>query len=209
MGRFKYGFNVLTNRKTFRDLKETSPLRKLLETIRSELSARPDTPSVPGFVTDGLNQYYDARFITHASGEALDMWGQTLDSGRNSGESDEDYRSRLTDELRDFTACLTEKSITDRVEDTMGPGKVVEMIPVWSLVPRWPIDWWEDTSTPNVTWCNWVHLLDFLLVLTDAPSDTELAEIIANLEAIRFASTRAFIVTDSGSGYYNLIKKVE
>lgn len=38
MGRFRYTFDVLTNRKTFRDLKESSPLRKLLETVRSVLS---------------------------------------------------------------------------------------------------------------------------------------------------------------------------
>ncbi|MEA3311940.1 MAG: hypothetical protein U9Q76_06950 [candidate division WOR-3 bacterium] len=38
MGRFRYTFDVLTNRKTFRDLREDSPLRKLLETVRSELS---------------------------------------------------------------------------------------------------------------------------------------------------------------------------
>lgn len=40
MGRFKYAFNVLLNRKTFRDLEEESPLRKLLSTIRSELGER-------------------------------------------------------------------------------------------------------------------------------------------------------------------------
>jgi hypothetical protein len=40
MGRFRYTFDVLTNRKTFRDLREDSPLRKLLETVRSELSER-------------------------------------------------------------------------------------------------------------------------------------------------------------------------
>jgi|GEM_PF-2486589 len=43
MGRFRYTFDVLTNRKTFRDLKESSPLRKLLETIRTELSQRETT----------------------------------------------------------------------------------------------------------------------------------------------------------------------
>ncbi|MBN2381170.1 hypothetical protein JXM67_15330 [candidate division WOR-3 bacterium] len=208
MGRFTYKFKILTNRKTFRDLKETSPLRKLLETICSELSDRPDTPLAPGFVSDGLNPYYDARFITQTSGDALDNWGETLDLDRNSGESDDDYRTRLLDELRDFTACLTVESITDRVTDTMGPGSVVDIIPVWSLAPDWPLDWWEDVSTPNVTWCDCVHLLDFLLVLADTPTDAELVDIIADLEAIRFATTRALIVTDSGSGYYSLIKKV-
>jgi len=40
MGRFRYTFDVLTNRKTFRDLVDSSPLRKLMETIRTELSKR-------------------------------------------------------------------------------------------------------------------------------------------------------------------------
>ncbi len=40
MSRFRFNFNILTNRKTFRDLKEDSPLRKFLETIRTELSKR-------------------------------------------------------------------------------------------------------------------------------------------------------------------------
>ncbi|MBD3285816.1 hypothetical protein GF359_05080 [candidate division WOR-3 bacterium] len=207
MGRFKYNFNVLLNRKAFRDLKKASPLRKLLATIRDELSER--SGSTFEFVSDGLNPYYDARFITHASGDVLDKWGETLDLPRNPGESDEDYRTRLLDELRDFTACLTVKSITDRVEDTMGPDKVADITPVWSLATRWPLDWWEDTGSENVTWCNWVNLLDFLLVLTDAPSDPQLAEIISDLEAIRFATTRAYVVTDSGSGYYNLHKLID
>lgn len=38
MSRFRYNFNVLTNRKAFRDLKEDSPLLKLLEVIRSEIA---------------------------------------------------------------------------------------------------------------------------------------------------------------------------
>lgn len=38
MSRFKYDFNILTNRKTFRYLEEDSPLRILLETVKEELT---------------------------------------------------------------------------------------------------------------------------------------------------------------------------
>jgi hypothetical protein len=38
MGRFRFNFHILTNRKTFRDVNSDSPLRKLLEVIRSEIA---------------------------------------------------------------------------------------------------------------------------------------------------------------------------
>lgn len=206
MSRFRFKFAILTSRKLFRHLKADSPLRTLLVTIRSELSERDG--STLEFVSDGLNPVYDARFITETSGEALDKWGGTLDLARDSGESDNDYRDRLLSELRDFTASLTAEALKDKVEETLGQGNGGEIIEVWDLAPDWPLDWWEDVGNENVTWCNWGHLLDFLLVLDSAPGASDLADIAADIEAAKFAPTRCLIVTDSGSGYYNLIKMV-
>ncbi len=59
MSRFRFNFNILTNRKTFRDLKESSPLRKLLETVRTELSKRECSMTDEGIGTgDGTKKRF-------------------------------------------------------------------------------------------------------------------------------------------------------
>lgn len=209
MSRFRFNFNILTGRKAFRDLKENSPLRKLLETVRSELTEREtEEPDTYEFVSDGLNPVYDARFITLASGDDLDKWGETLALPRNSGEADADYRARLLIELRDFTACLTADAIKDAVESLAGvnrPG-IEEIHP---LAPDWPLEWWENVGNEHVTWCNWDDLVDFLLVLDSEPGGETLEDIAEKIIQTKFAPARCLIVTDSGSGYYVLQKLVD
>ncbi len=297
MGRFSYKFDVLTSRKTFRDLREDSPLRKLLATVRDELGKRQEetiadeqigegTSSLqkhftgylshkgvkPGtleihalvvgdttetledqgdgtlssteggsgtivystgyfdvtfytapkegaevfadyvgfystqeFTSDGLNEVYDARFIQHASGDALDNWGQTLEFSRSAGESDEDYRERLLDELRDFTASLTVKAFKDRVIAIIGLNPSI--IPFWELAPDWPLEW-DEVSTPWTTWAPWGELVDFLLVVPSGLSDVQVNQIAQAVSDIKFAPGRSLIVTGPVSGVYSLLKEV-
>jgi len=208
MSRFRFKLSILTGRKLFRDLRTNSPLRALLETVSSELTERETgDPDTYEFVSDGLNPVYESRFITLASGDELDRWGETLDLRRNSGEADDDYRTRLLSELRDFTACLTADALCDAVEAITAERP--EVIPIWSLAPDWPLEWWEDIGSENVTWCDWQHLVDFLLVLDSAPSASELSQIEGKMIELKFAPARCLIVTDSGSGYYELKKLVD
>lgn len=208
MSRFRFNFNILTGRKAFRDLKEDSPLRKLLETIRSELTERPaGEPDTYEFVADGLNPVYDARFITLASGDDLDKWGETLDLPRNASELDAAYRTRLLTELRDFTSCLTADALMDAVEAITSERPAI--VEIWSLAPDWPLEWWENIGSEHVTWCDWTHLVDFLLVLDSEPSASELSQIAQKMTELKFAPARCLVVTVSGSGYYVLKKLVE
>ncbi len=205
MSRFRFNFAILTGRKTFRDLRADSPLRKLLETTRSELTEREG--ATLEFVSDGLNAVYDSCFIPTASGDELDRWGETLDLPRNAAETDADYRTRLLAELRDFTACITVDALADAVEaiTTERP----EIIDVHILAPDWPLEWWEDIGNENVTWCDWLHLADFLVVLGSEPSDSELLQIAAKMSDLKLAPTRALVVTENVGGYYELKKLVE
>jgi len=207
MNRFKYGFNILTNRKAFRDLKDDSPLRTLLETVRAELSERPtSSPDTTEFVEDGLNPVYDARFINYASGEDLDYWGETLALARNVSESDDDYRTRLLNELRDFTEALTAEGIKGRVYDIISSYPAI--IEHHSLAPNWPLDW-SDVSEGWTTWAPWEELVDFLLVLPSGLTETQTEQVAGAVADVKFAPARCLMVTDSGSGYYNLVKLVE
>lgn len=209
MSRFRFNFNILTNRKAFRDLRSDSPLRKLLETVRSELTERPTgSPDTYEFVSDGLNPVYDARFITLAAGDDLDTWGVTLALPRSSEESDDDYRTRLLTELRDFTACLTADAIKDAVDAIAGVNRP-DIVEIHSLSPDWPLEWWEDVGNEHVTWCDWDDLVDFLLVLDSTPTADQLDEIAEAIIETKFAPARCLVVTDSGSGYYVLQKLVE
>lgn len=205
MSRFRFTFAILTGRKTFRDLKADSPLRKLLDTVRSELTEREG--ATLEFTSDGLNAMYDAAFINTASGDELDRWGETLDLPRNASETDVDYRTRLLAELRDFTACITVDALADAVEaiTTERP----EIIDVHTLAPDWPLEWWEDIGSENVTWCDWLHLADFLVVLDSEPSVSELSQITAKMSDLKLAPTRALVVTENVGGYYELKKLVE
>jgi len=205
VGRFRFNFAILTGRKTFRNLRTDSPLRLLLETVRSELTEREG--ATLEFTSDGLNAMYDAAFINTASGDELDLWGETLDLPRNASETDADYRARLLAELRDFTSCLTVDALADAVQTITSERP--ELIDVHTLAPDWPFEWWEDIGSENVTWCNWLHLADFLVVLQSEPSASELSQIAAKMEELKFAPTRCLVVTDSGSGYYELKKLVE
>lgn len=205
MSRFRFNFAILTNRKTFRDLRTTSPLRKILDTIRSELTEREG--ATLEFTANGLNAMYDAAFINTASGDELDLWGETLDLPRSASETDADYRTRLLAELRDFTACITVDALADAVQAITSERP--EIIDVHALVPDWPLEWWEDIGSENVTWCDWLHLADFLVVLDSAPSASELSQIAAKMVELKLAPTRALVVTDSGSGYYELKQLVE
>jgi hypothetical protein len=204
MARFRYNFNILTNRKTFRDLKDDSPLRTLLATIRSELSERDG--STLEFVSDGLNPVYDARFISCASGEDLDYWGETLALARNVSESDDGYRTRLLDELRDFTEALTAEGIKGRVYDIINSYPAI--IEHHSLAPDWPLDW-SDVSEGWTTWAPWEELVDFLLVLPSGLTEAQIEQVANAVADVKFAPARCLMVTDSGSGYYNLVKLVE
>jgi len=207
MSRFRYGFKILTNRKAFRDLKESSPLRKLLETIRAELSERPAAnPDTVEFTSDGLNKVYDARFICYASGSDLDTWGETLDLKRNPSESDSAYRNRLLNELRDFTEALTIKGLKSRVHDIIGADPAI--VEHHSLAPDWPIDW-TATAAPWTSWVPWDMLVDFLLVIPDTVNSSALMQIADAVADIKLASARCLIVSDSGNGYYNLRKQVD
>jgi len=206
MSRFRFNFSILTGRKAFRDLNADSPLRKLLETIRSELTERDG--ATYEFVSDGLNKVYDARFITLASGDDLDKWGETLELPRSASELDEAYRARLLTELRDFTACLTADAIKDAVESLPGISRP-DIEEIHPLAPDWPLEWWENVGSEHVTWCNWDDLVDFLLVLDSAPSGETLEDIAEKIIQTKFAPARCLIVTDSGSGYYVLQKQVE
>lgn len=263
MGRFKYKFNILTDRKTFRDLKQDSPLRKLLETVSDELSGESklvtgedigdgngtqqefsDTLAHPGvrpgtlsiyavidaegnterftdrgdgtlisnkggtgtinyttgaysvsfntapysgadvyadyvgyfttykFISDALNPLYDVRFINYAWGEALDLWGQTLDVSRDSGEPDSSYRTRLLNALQNFAASLTVTAIQDKVEDVLGAGETPQVLEIWQLAPDWPITWCnDDPDKVFTTWAPWDALVDFLVVLKPGTVD--------------------------------------
>lgn len=206
MSRFKYRFDILTTRKTFRDLNDSSPLRKLLETVRAELSERPTVdPDTVEFASDGLNPVYDARFINYASGEDLDSWGETLELSRNAGESDDDYRTRLLNELRDFTESLTEDGVRSRVYDVIGSYPTV--IEHHTLAPDWPVDWWDVTQNWT-TWVPWEKLTDFLVVVPTGLTDSEIEQVADAIIDVKFAVSTCLMVTDSGSGYYNLVKEV-
>lgn len=204
MSRFRFNFAILTGRKTFRNLRTTSPLRLLLEAIRSELTER-DGATLE-FTSDGLNSLYDAAFINTASGDELDLWGETLDLPRNASETDADYRTRLLAELRDFTSCLTVDALADAVQAITSERP--EIINRWQEIPDWPLEWGENVEH-SVTWGNWDNLCDFLVVLDSEPSASELSQIAAKMDELKLAPTRALVVTDSGSGYYELKKLVE
>ena len=207
MSRFKFNFAILTNRKTFRDLNEDSPLRALLETVRSELTEREGVTLE--FTSDGLNALYDARFITKASGDDLDKWGETLDLARTVGETDSTYRARLLDELRDFTSSLTVEAIKDKIFDIT--GEQPDIVQIWSLAPDWPLEWWMHAAEPAgsyVTWCNWNDLVDFLTVLDEEPGEDDLTQIVNVLEEVKFAPAMCLVVTDSGSGNFSLVRLV-
>ncbi len=207
MARFRYNFNILTNRKTFRDLKDDSPLRTLLETVRAELSERPTfAPDTTEFVEDGLNPVYDTRFINCASGEDLDYWGETLALPRNVSELDSAYRTRLLNELRDFTEALTAEGIKGRVYDIINSYPTI--IEHHSLAPDWPLDWF-DVSEGWTTWAPWEELVDFLLVVPSGLTEVQIEQVAAAVADVKFAPARCLMVTDSGSGYYNLVKLVE
>lgn len=296
MGRFSYNFDVLTNRKSFRDLVEDSPLRRLLVTVRDELDNRqevtvdderigtgsslekhftgylsykgiePGTLSIHAvvvddttetledqgdgtlssteggsgtisystgyydvtfytapkdgadvyadyvgfystieFTSDGLNEVYDARFIQHASGDALDNWGEVLELSRAAGESDTSYRSRLLDELRDFTASLTVKAFKDRIYTVIGQNPSI--VPVWELAPDWPLEW-DEVSNPWTTWAPWDKLVDFLLVVPTGLTESQVNEIAQIVSEVKFAPGRSLIVTGPTSGVYSLLKEV-
>lgn len=162
------------------------------------------------FSADGLNSIYDARFINYAWGEYLDYWGETLELPRNySGnamESDASYRSRLLNELRDFTENLTEKGIRDRVNAIIGSYPTV--IEHYTLAPDWPVDW-SDASSNFSTWVPWDELVDFLLVVPTGLTASEISQIADAVTDVKFACARCLVVTDSGSGYYDLVKLVE
>ncbi len=205
MSRFQFSFDILTDRKTFRDLREESPLRKLLEAVRSELAGR-DGATLE-FVPHGLNALYDSAFINTASSDELDRWGTTLDLPRSASETDLAYRSRLLSELRDFTSCITVDALADAVE--VITSERPEIVDVHTLAPDWPLEWWENVGAANVSWCDWFNLADFLLILDSAPSQSELNQIAAKMEELKLAPTRCLVVTENPGGYYELKKLVE
>ncbi len=67
MGRFRFDFSILTSRKTFRYLVEESPLRKLLETVKVELS--------------GTSKLYTSEDIGDGDGVETDFAGTLANPG--------------------------------------------------------------------------------------------------------------------------------
>lgn len=124
--RFNFDFKILSGRNPFLRASPSSKLLKLIGVIKGVLQT---------FVT-AINNAYDARFISTASGGDLDKHGVTLNLPRNGGELDDDYRNRLLTEFQDIPVGLTVQSIKNAVDQVMGPG--TEIDEYYKSIWEWP-----------------------------------------------------------------------
>lgn len=133
--RYNFDFKILSGRNPFLRASPGSKLLKLIGVIKAVLQT----------VVTAINNAYDARFISTASGGDLDKHGVTLDLPRSGGESDDDYRGRLLTEFQDIPVGLTVQSIKNAVDQVMGPGTEIDEYykSIWS---------WPDCTPPDFSY---------------------------------------------------------
>jgi hypothetical protein len=119
-------FKILTGRYPVLKSGVGSNLRKLMGVVKLTLDD----------IITSINDAYDANFIQLASGNDLDLHGQTVGLPRDPGEEDDSYRSRLLTEFRDIPTGLTVASLKNAVDQVMGPG--TEIDEYYKSIWEWP-----------------------------------------------------------------------
>jgi len=188
--RYSFDFRILTNRFPMKwaGVKLGYLMRAIRETLQDSVGA--------------LNDVYDSRFISYATGTQLDRWGEVLDCARilEEGETDDTYRARLLVAFRDLQRTLTVESIKDAIEATQiaRPSLRAEH---YAEIPTWPLTW----GTPRY---DYRHTMIASFVIEPGLSPTQLATIASDLQNVKLATLILWLVEDPGTGYYNLKKEV-
>ncbi|MGD8719136.1 MAG: hypothetical protein PVH29_09990 [Candidatus Zixiibacteriota bacterium] len=116
MSRFAQTFNALYRKLPFSDEGRTV-LRTWVEAIRREIVGDPGEPGLVN-LQDEANKVYEAIWITDATGEDLDKWGEVLDIPRDPpSKNDPVYRLELLELLQGSNYALTLKMIEEGLEE--------------------------------------------------------------------------------------------
>lgn len=172
--RFNLVFRILDARTPFREA--NGLLRALLDAVRNRLTE----------LSAEINACYDA-FITTATGEDLDRWGDSLGVARSPGELDNAYRARLLSILRAKRDTLTYQAIKDKVYVDAGVIPSIEEMRDHVFV--WP-DTWDKVLGLNDT--------AFLVVVPDTANFDLCASAVGE---VKCTGVEARIVIAVPTGY--------
>ena len=194
-GRWNFRLNILRNRLPFKGTVGQTFMDVIWQTLQNAF--------VPA-----LNYVYNAEFLTAATGEALDFWGEVYGVARDDGEDDTTYRNRIMRSINKDRYVLTTAAIRQRIVD-LSDLKDVNVIELYRRFYDWQngITWGEKREISSI-FGKYEDVLKLLIIIPYGLNDIILDKVSQAIIETVLSPAEVLIVSGNDVSTYNLERRV-